>query len=515
MTSSHHYRTKILTVLTFALLGMAPLHADLGDISTVAGTGGTLHTPENVPGPATSNGLADPTAVAFDTNANAFYLIAGNLVRRVDVPTGTLTAFAGTGAPDYTGDGGQATAATFDNPQGLAVDGDGNVFVADTFNGVVRKIDIVTGIITTIAGTGVNGTTGADGDPATSSQLNNPVGLAFDLDGDLLIGTFDVIRKVDISEGTIFTIAGTGGDPGYSGDGGLAVNAKLRFAKDIAVVFDGDIVFTDHLSHVIRRIDSITGNITTIAGNGMAGFAGDDMDAGSSQIDEPNGIAVDLSGNIYFADRNNERIRKINSTTNIITTIAGNGNTGFAGDGGSALLAEFNSPLGIAPSNNQTLYVADYANNRIRAIEGVGTFLPIFRPDNLIGPKFSKLKGNNIYGGPGGQKSREKITKGRRAKIFYIIQNDGNTDDQYRLRVNKGRRKFFKPKWIAGGRNITAAIQTGNYVTPSVPEGGSFLVKGKIKLKTDRKKNVYRFSCSSVSNGSKRDSAIGLIKVKK
>lgn len=127
----------------------------------------------------------------------------------------------------------------------------------------------------------------------------------------------------------------------------------------------------------------------------------------------------------------------------------------------------------------------------------------------------SKLKGNNLHGSPAGQKSRQKIKKGRRAKILYVIQNDGNTDDQYRLRVTRGKRKDFKPKWIANGQNVTAAMQAGNYVTPSITDGGSLLVKGKIRLKTNKGKSVYRFFCVSTSDDTKRDSAVGLIKVKK
>lgn len=510
-------RRTLFPCLAGAILLFTPiaLHSAPGDINTVAGDGTALHMPSTVPGPATSTGLPLPTAVAYDPNADVFYSIAGNLVRKID-NMGNLTAYAGTGAPEYTGDGGAATSATFHFPQGLAVDDDGNLYIADTANGAVRKVDAMTGIVTTFAGdgSGLNGTTG-DGGAATSAKLNNPVGLAFDSDGNLLIGTFDVIRKVDAMTGIISTIAGTAGSPGHSGDGGLATAAKLRFGTDIAIAPDGDIVFTDHVSHTIRRIDSTTGNISTLAGtDGMTGSSGDGGDAASALVNEPYGIDIDLSGNIFFADSGNEVIRKIHSSTNIISTIAGTGSAGFSGDGGSALIAQLNNPLGIAIGAAQGLYLTDYGNNRVRLLEGVATFVPMPKPDNLVGPKISKLKGNNLYGSPAGQKSRQKIDRGRKAKLFYLVQNEGNSDDQFRLRVSKGKRKLFKPKWIANGQNVTAAIQAGGYVTPSTPEGGSQLVIGKIKFQTTRGKSVYRFSAQSLTDGSAVDNAIALIKVK-
>ena len=217
-----------------------------------------------------------------------------------------------------------------------------------------------TGIITTIAGNGIAGYSG-DGGLATNAELNNPYGVAVDSNGNIYIADTNNnrIRKVNSTTGIITTIAGNG-TAGYSGDGGLATNAELYYPYGVAVDSNGNIYIADTYNNRIRKVNSTTGIITTIAGNGTAGYSGDGGPATNAQLNYPYGVAVDSSGNIYIADTDNNRIRKVNSTTGIITTIAGNGNPGYSGDGGPATNAELYDPSGVAVDSNGNIYIADY-----------------------------------------------------------------------------------------------------------------------------------------------------------
>ena len=248
----------------------------------------------------------------------------------------TITTIAGTPprAPD--GDGGPAIEANLNWPGGVAVDGAGNVYIADRGNDRIRRVDGA-GIITTIAGTGESGSS-ADGGPAIEANLNWPAGVAVDGAGNVYIADRgnDRIRRVD-GAGVITTIAGTG-VRGFSGDGGPAVEAKLDGPSGIAVDGAGNVYIADRGNDRIRRVDG-AGVITTIAGTGVRGFSGDGGPAVEAKLDGPSGIAVDGAGNVYIADYNNHRVRRVDGA-GIITTIAGTGVRGFSGDGGPAVEAE-------------------------------------------------------------------------------------------------------------------------------------------------------------------------------
>ena len=239
-------------------------------------------------------------------------------------------------------DGGPAVEAELYNPAGVAVDGVGNLYIADARNNGIRKVDS-TGTITTIAGTGESGFSG-DGGPAVEAELRRPYGVAVDSAGDVYIA--DVgnqrIRKI-YSTGTITTIAGSGEYGfGFSGDGGPAVEAELRRPYGVAVDSAGNVYIADSIDHRIRKVDP-TGTITTIAGTGEFGFSGDGGPAVEAELRSPYGVAVDSAGDVYIADVGNQRIRKVDST-GTITTIAGTGEFGFSGDGGPAVEAELRSP---------------------------------------------------------------------------------------------------------------------------------------------------------------------------
>ncbi len=278
----------------------------------------------------------------------------------------TITTVAGMGGSGYNGDGIAATAAQMFGVLHSVLDGSGNIYVCDYGNRRVRKIN-TSGTISTIAGTGSYGYSG-DGGPATAAQITNPLCLALDAGGNLLIGFMEAIRKIDAS-GVISTYAGNG-SYGYSGDGGDATAASLSSVRSIVIDAGGNIIFSDQGNNCIRKITP-SGTITTIAGTGTAGFSGDGGAATAAQLSLPFGLAINGSGELIMTDYGNNRIRKIN-TSGVIYTIAGIGYYGFAGDGGPATAAQFRAPTGIAIDPGGNIYISDAINQRVRKISTSG-----------------------------------------------------------------------------------------------------------------------------------------------
>jgi sugar lactone lactonase YvrE len=341
--------------------------AATGIIHTVVGSGYPGYSGDG--GPATSARLMAPTGMAIDGTGN--YYIAdffNHRVRRVAAATGSISTMVGVGTQGLSGDDGPAGAAQLIGPYGTAVDSAGNVYIADTFNNRVRKIEAFSGIIRTVAGTGAIEYSGDNG-PARSAGLSMPEAVVLDRSGNLFVcdtGNHRV-RRIDTATGVITTVAGNG-DRGYSGDSGPATSARLNVPSGLAFDTAGNLLIADADNHRIRRLDLAGGVITTVAGNGSGGFSGDNVPAASASLREPAGIAVDSVGNLYIADTGNQRIRKVAATTGLITTVAGSGQAGFSGDGGPAASATLQGPRGVAVDTRGSLFIADTLNARIRMI---------------------------------------------------------------------------------------------------------------------------------------------------
>ena len=343
-----------------------PNPPSVATITTVAGTGVDGFNGDNQP--ATAAHLSEPLGVAVDRAGSLLMTDGRNFrVRRVDAQTGIITTVAGTGVPGFNGDNQPATAAQM-SPIDVAVDGAGNLLIADMRNMAIRRVDAQTGIITTVAGTRGRGFNG-DNQPATSAQLNFPVGIAVDGAGNLLIAdqTNARIRRVDAQTGIITTVAGTG-VLGFNGDNQPATSAQLNFPSSIAVDGTGNLVIADSSNNRIRRVDVRTGIITTMAGTGVAGFNGDNQPATAAQVNIPRDVAVDGVGNLLIADGSNNRIRRVDAQTGIITTVAGTGVLGFNGDNQPATAAHMSDPWGVTVDRAGHLLIADHNNNRVRRV---------------------------------------------------------------------------------------------------------------------------------------------------
>jgi sugar lactone lactonase YvrE len=304
-------------------------------------------------------------------DASGSYYIAdesNERVREVNGLTGVITTVAGNGAKGYNGDSIQATDARLNLLSGVVVDNSGNLYIADRFNNRVRKVVLSTGIITTYAGNGTASYSG-DGGPATAAELNGPITAGIDTAGNLFIADYNNhrIRKIDALTGIITTVAGNG-IGSYSGDGGAATAAELNGPYYVRVDAVGNMIISDDNNNRIRRVDAITGIITTIAGNGVSGWTGDGGQATAAELNDPNGTCFDNSGNLIIADWGNNRIRKLDMSTGIITPIAGNGVGNFSGDGGAATAAELKGPSAMSVDATGNIYIADTHNNRIRKI---------------------------------------------------------------------------------------------------------------------------------------------------
>jgi ribosomal protein S11 len=404
-TSPVTYGVAPITLSATATSGLSVTFSIVSGPGTVSGN--TL----TVTGPGT-------IVVAANQAGNSSYAPAPQVTRSVVVnyaipAHGIITTIAGNGTAGYTGDGSLAGNAELNMPFDIASDSSGNVYIADANNNVIRKLTASTGNISTVAGSGlggdgvaadpygnffvantgynrvlvgipgssgysiylwagnINGTAGYSGDGGTAPNalLHGPQGVAVDSSDNVYIAdtTNNRIRKVTYSTDIISTIAGNG-TAGYTGDGNTATSAELNNPYGVAMDTSGNIYIADTYNNRIRKVTTSTGKISTIAGNGTAGFLGDNGAATGAEVYLPTGVAVDASGNVYIADYGNNRVRKVTVSTGVISTVAGNGTGGFSGDNSSATSAELYRPAGVALDSSGNLYIADAYNNRVRVV---------------------------------------------------------------------------------------------------------------------------------------------------
>ena len=322
-------------------------------------------------GPATDASLYEPYGVTVDADGNVYAVEwTGYHVRKIDT-SGQISALIGNGLPVYSGDGGQASDAAITNSMAVAVDALGQVYISG--GGRVRRID-VNGIVTTVAG---GGNSEEDGVLAINSKLNGSIfGMCLDSAGNLFLGEYGAhrVRKVDAQTGIISTVAGTGSS-GFEGDGGPATDAKLNRPWGLSVNAAGDLFIAEYSNNRIRRVDGATGLISTVAGNGERGYNEDGIPALEASLRDPTHAFEDADGNLFVADRGNSRIRTVDGT-GTISTVAG-GQYGFNGDTGPATEVALMAPSFVWVDVNGDFFFSDHTNGRIRKVEGIAAATPV------------------------------------------------------------------------------------------------------------------------------------------
>jgi len=356
-----HRETLLVLLSTLALLAGGPTLAGNNVIKSVAGDGTAGYSGDE--GPATAASLGNnPWSATVDTIGKLYIADTGNNTIRMVDAVGVIHTVAGNGTAGFSGDGGPATAASLNGPFAVAVNAAGEIYIADTNNNRVRKVDLK-GMITTVAGGNTFGFSG-DGGPATAATLYAPESIALDSIGNLYIADWGNARvRLVNSAGFISTVAGNGSN-GYNGDGQLATAARIS-ARCVALDAAGNLYIADEENSRIRKVDS-EGIISTVAGNGAFGFTGDGGPATEASLYSPYAVAVSKSGRIFIADFINNRIRVVDSD-GVIDTVAGDGIAGFSGDGAAATAAELSNLTGIAVDAAENIYIPD-GTHRIREI---------------------------------------------------------------------------------------------------------------------------------------------------
>lgn len=373
------------TLLTAGLTGCSDSGStktiSIGTIATIAGTGKFGYSGDG--GLAAAAQLNQPTCAVSDSAGNLYIGdVATYTVRKVAAATGIITPYAGNGIAAYSGDGGPATVASIYGPAACALDSAGNLYIADVGNNVVRKITASTGIITTVAGNGVGAGTATggfsgDGGLATQAELEIPNGVAVDSVGNLFISDMgnQRVREVDAASGIITTIAGNG-TYGYSGNGGAATSAMMGNPQQLALDGSGNLYIAEQGESVVVKVNLLSGIIITVAGDGTTGrdsgtasptIVGDGGLATKAKLAQPQGVALDADGNIFIADSNNGRVRKVTVSTGIITTVVGS-KFGYSGDGGPSNRARLHNPEGLFFDAAGNLYIADSYNSVVRKV---------------------------------------------------------------------------------------------------------------------------------------------------
>ncbi|MBI5853948.1 MAG: hypothetical protein HZB35_01695 [Nitrospirae bacterium] len=339
-------------------------------ITTVAGTGAPDFKGDG--GAALAAGLSNPRGIAVDAAGNVYISDStNNRVRKIDAATGTITTVAGNGTRDYSGDGGPAVKASIAFPMGLAADREGHLFIADARNHRIRRVDARTGIITSVAGQGMRGL-GGDNGPALSALLSYPTSVAVDEEGNLYIADSENggIRRVDKKTGVISSVVGEG-TPGAKTDPTGTPTIRGLFVAPVGLTYDGkgSLYVADSFLNRIKKVELATRKVTIVAGKGVNQYCGDGGPAKEACLNQPSAVALDGAGNVYIADAGNDRVRKVDVKSGIMTTIAGSGQRGFSGDNGPAAKASLAFPTGVAVDPQGRLLIVEPNNNRARRVE--------------------------------------------------------------------------------------------------------------------------------------------------
>ncbi len=410
-------------------------------IRTIAGNGRQNFGGDGNISPLASIDLLFDGGIVTDRASNIFFIDQSNQrIRRIDSKTGIINTVAGNGQKGFSGDGGSALQASLLNPRGIALDLTGNLLIADTGNNRVRRIDQA-GSIRTIAGNGQPGFSGDNGVATNASLTPTTVGVT--LTGDIVIASADRVRRIDSRTSIITTLAGNG-QKGFSGDGGLATNASFNNISSVAIDKLGNLIISDQANNRVRRVDMRTRIITTIAGNGMRGFMSDGIPATMTSLAGPMGVTVDIDNNIIFADSFNHRIRRINVRTGMIQTLVGT-KRGFDGDGEPGLSARLNKPTGVAVNLEGDLAISDTDNNSIRLVK---------RFDRLnIAPDFSINVTPEI----------QSVVAGNSASFTIAVDALNNFTGSSDLTamvspLNRGVNTSFSPSAISPGRSSTMTV---------------------------------------------------------
>jgi uncharacterized protein (TIGR03437 family) len=413
-------------------------------ITTVTGTGTAGFSADNVQAASAEVNL--PQGVAVDAAGNLYIAdTSNNRIRKV--AAGTIATVAGNGTAGFSGDNGPATSAQFNQPEGVAVDTNGNVYVADTGNNRIREIS--GGIITTLAGTGVAGFSGDSG-AAASAQLNQPKGVAVDTNGNVYIADTGNNRIREITGGVINTIAGGGTSTGTSGS---ATSIKLNLPQGVFVDSLFNVYIADTGNNLVRLVANGTSFLTTIAGYGPAGYSGDGEVPTAAELNQPQGVSADIAGNLYIADTDNNRIRSASEGS--IATLAGGGTAGL-GDGGAPASAQLFAPRGIALDTAADLFIADTGDNRIRYVA------------NTSSPVINTIAGTGTagFGGDNGPSTSAQLNSPKSAVVdssgdVYIADANNN-----RIRIlTPGTAPTITPGGIVPIDSTVSVVQPGSWVS--------------------------------------------------